>query len=170
VTPPLTAHGAIPLDAVKHYPRSHTLNSLEGSSRVGSGHASALSASQHQPPLYPLGGSAHGHGNLAPKLNMKALVAELEASLSDPWTGEWIGLKLCTLLVRFVEEEMVPVATRAAEMGIDPTPIMEMVAGVLRAFADNLGPPSPRTTRACLEVGHPLVHAARWWLRGGGRS
>ena len=38
---------------------------------------------------------------------------------------------------------MVPVATRAAEMGIDPTPIMEMVAGILRAFADNLGPPQP---------------------------
>ena len=83
------------------------------------------------------------NGDLAPKLNMKALVAELEASLSNPWAGEWIGLKLCTLLVRFVEDEMVPVATRVAEMGIDPTPIMEMVAGVLRAFADNLGPPQP---------------------------
>ena len=56
---------------------------------------------------------------------------------------EWIGLKLCTLLVRFIEEEMVPVATRVAEMGIDPTPIMETVAGVLRVFADNLGPPQP---------------------------
>jgi len=83
------------------------------------------------------------NGDLAPKLNMKALVADLEASLSNPWAGEWIGRKLCTLLVRFVEEEMVPVATRAAEMGIDPTPIMETVAGVLRAFADNLGPPQP---------------------------
>ena len=84
------------------------------------------------------------NGNLAPKLDMKALVAELEASLSTPWAGEWIGLKLCTLLVRFVEEEMVPVATRAAEMGIDPTPIMETIAGILRAFADNLGPPRPK--------------------------
>jgi len=83
------------------------------------------------------------NGDLAPKLNMKALVADLEASLSNPWAGEWIGLKLCTLLVRFVEEEMVPVATRAAEMGIDPSPIMETVAGILRAFADNLGPPQP---------------------------
>jgi hypothetical protein len=83
------------------------------------------------------------NGDLAPKLNMKALVAELEASLRNPQAGEWIGLKLCTLLVRFVEEEMVPVATRVAEMGIDPTPIMETVAGVLRAFADNLEPPQP---------------------------
>jgi len=83
------------------------------------------------------------NGNLAPKLDMKALVAELGASLSTPWAGEWIGLKLSTLLVRFAEEEMVPVATRAAEMGIDPTPIRETVAGVLRAFADNLGPPQP---------------------------
>ena len=84
-----------------------------------------------------------GQGGPSPELDMKALVAELEAFLSTPRAAEWIGLKLCTLLVRFIEEEMVPAATRVAEMGIDPSPIMETVAGVLRVFADNLGPPQP---------------------------
>jgi hypothetical protein len=83
------------------------------------------------------------NGDPALELDMKALVAEVEALLSTPQAAEWIGLKLCTLLVRFIEEEMVPVAARVAEMSIDPTPIMETVAGVLRVFADNLGPPQP---------------------------
>ena len=83
------------------------------------------------------------NGDRAPELDMKALVAELEAFLSTPRAEEWIGLKLGTLLVGFIEEELAPAATRVAEMGIDPSPIMETVAGVLRVFADNLGAPQP---------------------------
>ena len=83
------------------------------------------------------------NGDLTPELDMKALVAELEAFLSTPQAEDWIGLKLGTLLVGFIEGDMVPAATRAAEMGIDPSPIMETVAGVLRVFADNLRPPRP---------------------------
>ncbi|HEX5881134.1 MAG TPA: hypothetical protein VF468_22880 [Actinomycetota bacterium] len=83
------------------------------------------------------------NGDLAPELDMKALVAELEAFLRTSEAEEWIGLKLGTLLVGFIEGDMVPAATRVAEMGIDPSPIMETVAGVLRIFADNLRPPQP---------------------------
>jgi hypothetical protein len=81
---------------------------------------------------------------LAPELDMTALVAKLEAFLSTPRADIWMGGKLCALLVRFIHDEMLPAATRVAAMDIDPTPIMETVAGVLRVVADNLGPPEAK--------------------------
>jgi hypothetical protein len=80
-------------------------------------------------------------GDPARELDVHGLAAELEAFLSTPRADDWIGRRLCSLLVGFIEEELVPAATRVAEMGIDPTPIMETAAGVLRVVADSLGPP-----------------------------
>jgi hypothetical protein len=41
----------------------------------------------------------------------------------------------------FLEAEVVPQATRAADQGIDPTPLFDVVAGVLRLYADALERP-----------------------------
>jgi hypothetical protein len=38
----------------------------------------------------------------------------------------------------FLETEVVPQARRAAELGIDPTPLFAVVTGVLRLYADAL--------------------------------
>jgi hypothetical protein len=38
----------------------------------------------------------------------------------------------------FLETEVLPQANRAADQGIDPTPLFSVVAGVLRLYADAL--------------------------------
>jgi hypothetical protein len=74
-------------------------------------------------------------------LDPDKLLAEAEAFLDSVQAAEGIGRKLCRSLVGFIESEVVPPATRAADQGIDPTPIMETVADLLRLFADSLDRP-----------------------------
>jgi hypothetical protein len=80
-------------------------------------------------------------GGTHPGLDPNQLVAEAEAFLDSVQAAEGIGRRLCLSLVGFIEREVVPPATRAAEQGIDPTPILETVAGILRVFADSLDRP-----------------------------
>ena len=61
--------------------------------------------------------------------------------------GEQIGATLNRLLFGFMETEILPQATRAAELGIDPTPWLDVVAGVLRRYADALERPNGATYR-----------------------
>jgi hypothetical protein len=51
---------------------------------------------------------------------------------------EGIGAKLNSLLFGFLEAEVLPQAMRAADLGIDPTPLLDVVATVLRTYADGL--------------------------------
>jgi hypothetical protein len=55
--------------------------------------------------------------------------------------AEEAGVKLNRLLLGFLEAEVLPQAMRAAELGVDPTPIFAVVTGVLRIYADALERP-----------------------------
>ncbi len=84
-------------------------------------------------------------GNPAPELDPEVLAAEVVEFL-DQFTdhmevAEEAGTKLNRLLLGFLKAEVLAQATRAAELGIDPTPIFAVVAGVLRMYADALERP-----------------------------
>jgi hypothetical protein len=74
-------------------------------------------------------------------VDVEALAADTAAFLERVPVGEGIGAKLSRLLLGFLEAEVVPQATRAADQGIDPTPLFAVVTGVLRLYADVLEHP-----------------------------
>jgi hypothetical protein len=85
-------------------------------------------------------------GDPAPELDSEALAAvitEFLAQFTDDQmeVAEKAGVKLNRLLLGFLEDEVLPQAMRAAELGVDPTPIFGVVAGVLRIYADALERP-----------------------------
>ena len=84
-------------------------------------------------------------GNPAPELDPEVLAAEvaefLDQFADQMEVAEETGSKLNRLLLGFVKAEVPPQARRAAELGIDPTPIFAVVARVLRMYADALQPP-----------------------------
>jgi hypothetical protein len=49
------------------------------------------------------------------------------------------------LLFGFLEADVLPQARRAAELGIDPTPLLEVVTAVLQIYADALKRPDGST-------------------------
>jgi hypothetical protein len=75
------------------------------------------------------------------ELDVAALAAEAAMSLEQDAVVDGIGAKLNRLLFDFLEAEVLPQAMRAAELGIDPTPLLEVVATVLRMYADGLQRP-----------------------------
>jgi len=75
------------------------------------------------------------------QLDGAAVAAEVAAFLDQVPAGEGLGAKLNRLLFGFLETEILPQAMRAAELGIDPTPWLEVVAAVLRRYADALERP-----------------------------
>ena len=79
--------------------------------------------------------------------DLAALDAEIAAFLDQAAVAEEVGAKLNRLLFGFWEGEVLPQAMRAAELGIDPTPLLDVVATVLRIYADGLERPHHRTTR-----------------------
>jgi hypothetical protein len=81
------------------------------------------------------------------QLDVAAVVAEVAAFLDQVPTAEGPGAKLNRLLFAFLETEILPQAMRAAELGIDPTPWLDVVAGVLRRYADALERPNGDTYR-----------------------
>lgn len=67
-------------------------------------------------------------GNPAPELDPEVLAAEV-VEFWDQFTdhmevAEGAGAKLIRLLLGLLKAEVLPQATRAAELGIDPTPIL----------------------------------------------
>jgi hypothetical protein len=79
--------------------------------------------------------------NPVPRMDVQALAAEAAAYLEQLPVGEGSTAKLSRLLLGFLETEVLPQAARAADQGIDPTPLFEVVAGVLRLYADALDDP-----------------------------
>jgi hypothetical protein len=79
--------------------------------------------------------------NQAPQEEVRALAAEAAAYLEQMPVAEEIGVKLSRLLHGFLETEVLPKAGRAADQGIDPTPLLTVVTEVLRLYADALQPP-----------------------------
>jgi hypothetical protein len=85
-------------------------------------------------------------GDPAPEVDPEALAALITEFLgrftSDQLEmAEQVGIELSRLLLGFLQAEVLPRAMRAAESGVDPTPIFAVVAGVLRTFADALDRP-----------------------------
>jgi len=70
--------------------------------------------------------------------DLAALDAELAAHLDQAAVAEAIGARLNRLLFGYWEGEVLPQAMAAAELGIDPTPLLDVVATVLRMYADGL--------------------------------
>jgi hypothetical protein len=79
------------------------------------------------------------------QLDVAALAAEVAAFLDQVPGGEEISPKLNRLLFGFLEAEVLPPAMRAAELGIDPTPWLDVVAAVFRLYADALKRPNNGT-------------------------
>ena len=75
------------------------------------------------------------------QVDVEALAAQVAVFLEQAPVGEGIGGKLSRLLLGFLETEILPQANRAADQGIDPTPLFAVVTGVLREFAAALERP-----------------------------
>ena len=98
---------------------------------------------------------AFGADNSRLELDAELLAAEVVQGLDDfldhMSVAEGIGAKLNRQLLGFLQAEVLPQANRAAEMGVDPTPLFDTVVRVLRTYADALErAPSP-------DGDHPLL-------------
>jgi GAF domain-containing protein len=80
-------------------------------------------------------------GDRAAPLDVGALDSEIGAFLEWEPGADGIGHKLSQLLLGFLATEVVPMANRLAELGIDPTPLFAVTSGVLRLYADALERP-----------------------------
>jgi hypothetical protein len=74
-------------------------------------------------------------------VDIDALAAEAATFLEHLSVGEGIGIKLSQLLLGFLQTEVLPQARRAADQGIDPTPLFAVVTGVLRLYTDAIEHP-----------------------------
>jgi hypothetical protein len=77
----------------------------------------------------------------ASQLDVDTLAAEVAEFLATVPVAEGVGAKLSRLLHGFLEAEVLPQATRAAELGLDPTPFLAVVSDVLRLYAEALERP-----------------------------
>jgi hypothetical protein len=77
------------------------------------------------------------------QLALEALEAEIGRFLGGVAVAEGTGAKLQRLLRGFLERELLPLADRAAGMGLDPSPFLGVVSDILRRYADALEPPGP---------------------------
>ena len=86
-----------------------------------------------------------GEDDPGSSLDAELLAAEvvegLDEFLDHMSLAEGIGAKLNRQLLAFLKAEVLPQANRAAEMGVDPTPLFAVVGRVLRTYADALGRP-----------------------------
>jgi GAF domain-containing protein len=86
-------------------------------------------------------GTADGR---TPQLDMEALDGEVTTFLEQKPGVDGVGHKLSQLLLGFLTTEVVPLANRLAELGIDPTPLFAATSGILRLYADALDHRDPR--------------------------
>jgi GAF domain-containing protein len=86
-------------------------------------------------------GTADGR---TPQLDMEALDGEVTTFLEQKPGVDGVGHKLSQLLLGFLTTEVVPLANRLAELGIDPTPLFAATSGILRLYADTLEHPERR--------------------------
>jgi hypothetical protein len=81
---------------------------------------------------------SHTNGGPAPPLNLEAMAAQAKRFLEQVPVADQIGAKLGRVLEGFLDREVLPQARRAAEQGINPSPLFAVVADVLRLYADAL--------------------------------
>jgi ANTAR domain len=90
----------------------------------------------------PAGAAVDGDG--AHQLDMGELNGGVAAFLEQQPGTDGIGHKLSQQLLGFLTTEVVPLANRLAELGIDPTPLFATTSGTLRLYADTLDRPDLR--------------------------
>ena len=83
-------------------------------------------------------------GNRAPQLDVGALDGDVAALLEREPGAVGIGHKLSQVLLGFLSTELVPLADRLAQLGIDPTPLLAETSDTLRLYADTLEHPERR--------------------------
>jgi hypothetical protein len=110
----------------------------------------AARTSRREPPDgagEPVVGLPRPHGRAEPagaavdgahELDAEALDGEVAAFLEREPGADGVGRKLSLLLLGFLATEVVPLANRLAELGIDPTPLFATTSGILRLYADTL--------------------------------
>jgi hypothetical protein len=74
-------------------------------------------------------------------VNPETLAADVADFLAAVPVAEGVAAKLSRLLHGFLEDEVLPQAARAADMGLDPAPFLAVVSDVLRLYADALERP-----------------------------
>jgi ANTAR domain len=79
-----------------------------------------------------------------PRLDLGALDDDVAAFLERAPGADGVGRKLSQQLLGFLSAEVVPLANRLAELGIDPTPLFAATSGILRLYADTLERPELR--------------------------
>jgi len=79
--------------------------------------------------------------NPVPQVDAEALAAQAATFLEQVPVGGGIGAKLSDLLLSFLQTEVLPQAVRAADQGLDPTPLFAVVIDVLRLYSDALQAP-----------------------------
>ena len=89
------------------------------------------------------GQSAGAATDGARPLDIEALDGDVAAFLERVPGTDGIGHKLSQLLFGFLATEVVPLASRLADLGIDPTPLFATTSGILRLYADTLERPQP---------------------------
>jgi hypothetical protein len=77
----------------------------------------------------------------AAELDMGTLDGDVAAFLEQKPGADGLGRRLSQLLLGFLAAEVVPLAERLAELGIDPTPLFATTSGILRLYADTLERP-----------------------------
>jgi len=100
----------------------------------------AARSSRHELPEVA-GEPAGAVGDRAAPLDVGALDSEIGAFLEREPGADGIGHKLSQLLLGFLATEVVPIANRLTELGIDPTPLFAVTSSVLRLYADALERP-----------------------------
>jgi putative methionine-R-sulfoxide reductase with GAF domain len=100
----------------------------------------------------PVAGSPRPHRRAEPagaaagqvrQLDLGTLDGEVAVFLEREPGADGIGHRLRQLLLGFLATEVVPLANRLAELGIDPTPLLATTTGILRLYADTLERPDP---------------------------
>jgi hypothetical protein len=79
----------------------------------------------------------------APGPDLEGLAAEVATLLENAPVAEALGAKLSRLLYSFLQGDVLPQAERAADLGLDPTPMLAVVSDVLRLYVDALEPRQP---------------------------
>ena len=79
----------------------------------------------------------------APGPDLEGVAAEVATLLENAPVAEALGAKLSRLLYGFLQGDGLPQAERAADLGLDPTPLLAVVSDVLRIYVDALAPPQP---------------------------
>jgi hypothetical protein len=83
------------------------------------------------------------HAIPARVLDLEALAAEVADFLDEAPVAETMAAKLSRVLHGFLEGDVLPQAERAADLGLDPTPLLAVVSELLRLYADALRLPNP---------------------------